>query len=96
MEYWRGAMNWPIPPDWKCPICDQRYGLTWGLVHGECRCNLCHAIFSMGASNAMLPAPKLRIRTEYLGAAKSLWAIKRLPLDEFTQEEWDDAKNGNP
>jgi hypothetical protein len=92
MKYWRGAMNWPMSAEWLCEVCDRNIGLEWGLAHGECRCNNCHAIYTMGSSNDMLPEPRASIKPEYLGAARILWEKNQTSLLDFSEKEWDEAK----
>ena len=45
-DYWDGVMNWPLNADWQCPVCAAR-ALVWGIVHGICRCEVCHLQFTM-------------------------------------------------
>jgi hypothetical protein len=90
MNYWRGRMSWPLDAGWSCPICGYR-GLTWGLIHGECRCDQCHAIFGMRENGQPVSAPVCYIKEEYFGAAQEAWRTFRAPLDELTPEQWSQA-----
>ena len=92
-SYWRGLMNWPLNPDWKCETCEQQAGLTWGLVHGECRCDQCHTQYTMRAASGehRLTVPLSLLREEYKAAAHFLWKQYRLPVDEASDEQWDTA-----
>jgi hypothetical protein len=93
MDYWKGFMDWPIDREWKCEICGQYSGLTWGLPHAVCRCNTCHAVYSMRDDNDnVVETPILQIKHEYVDPAKKGYKQHRKPISEFTPEEWDDLK----
>lgn len=60
MNYWEGAMNWPIDADWECEVCGmvppgslveflmmQHGALVWGLRNGTCRCDVCHVQYTL-------------------------------------------------
>jgi hypothetical protein len=91
MNYWSGYMNWPLDEDWRCEICGGYYGLTWGMVHAECRCNNCHALYSMRANDeqrTVLTKPRLILRAEFIQPAKEAWAKTCRVLEKITKEEW--------
>lgn len=103
MRYWRGVMDWPMKPDWLCPICGENQGLTWGFVHAECRCNRCHAVFTMRDSEGVrLREPKCLLRKEYFDVASSIWHETWTPLDQVDDETWakfmqeQTGEKGNP
>ena len=91
VEYWRGYMDWPLDENWKCDICDGYFGLTWGLVHGECRCNRCHAIYQMCANDkerTVLIKPICLVRPIFIQPAKLFYEHTGKPIDEATKEDW--------
>ena len=102
--YWKGMMNWPIEVDAICATCGTEFvsraapglvfsvALTWGLVHGECRCNVCHTPYSMRPSEAIVTTPWLLIKEEYRAAAHKLWETHHTPIDEWTNDQWNEAK----
>ena len=93
MDYWRGWMNWPVDIGWQCETCGYQ-GLTWGLVHGECRCDRCHSIYTMRAQDdEIVTIPISRLKEEFKEPARFGWEQHRKPLDEFTKEEWDALLN---
>lgn len=104
MSYWKDTMNWPIDKDWKCVICGsgpimsgESYalldsGLTWGLVHAECRCNICHTVYTM-RDNSKEGRPRVTrpislLKPDYVEPAKKAWARWHKPLDTLSDEEW--------
>lgn len=91
MNYWEGIMNWALDKDWKCEICGGDYGLTWGLVHGECRCNQCHAVYSMRADDearTILTKPRCSIKESFRQPAKQFYSQTRKPLEDATKDDW--------
>jgi hypothetical protein len=92
-DYWEGYMNWPRDPDWTCEICGKNAGLTWGLAHAECRCNLCHAVYTMRDwtqdGDPIVTTPICRIKPEYREAAVKIWKDLAKPLDEVSESVWD-------
>ena len=90
LNYWRGLMSWPYPGSWRCDICGEPgYRLVWGMAHGECRCDGCHARYDMGAVEAKNTEPELNMKPKYIKAAKMLWQRYRLPLDTYTDAQWE-------
>ena len=86
MDYWKGQMDWPLDKDWKCPTCEQRAGLEWGMVHGQCRCNVCHTQFTMRDSDearAILTIPQCRLKPEYETPLKMSYQKNQVPIDEM-------------
>lgn len=89
MEYWRGLMNWPIDSKWKCEICEKYEGLTWGLVHAQCRCNVCHTQYGMRDKDGkVVTFPICQLKPEYHKAFKIIWDKDFIPEDEVTDEQW--------
>lgn len=86
MEYWRRDMNWPLDKDWKCPICGAR-NLTWGLSHGECRCDSCHVQFMMREGETILTVPQCTLKSKYFTPFKRLWEGSGRPISTITKEE---------
>ena len=85
-------MNWPLDEDWVCPICGERAGLTWGFIHGECRCNNCHAEFMMrDHDNNILTTPMSLVKEEYAEPAKFAWKNWHIPLDMLDNTDWEAA-----
>jgi hypothetical protein len=97
-------MNWPLDPDAACVVCDTIFatqspipglllgsGLTWGLVHGECRCNTCHTTYTMRDENGPVTTPISEIKEEWLPPARTAWAEHHVPLDELTLDQWEAA-----
>ena len=90
MDYWRGQMDWKLDKGWHCHTCGQNQGLEWGLVHGQCRCNVCHTQYQMRADNearTVLTVPRLMIREEYKQLIKQAWEKYQTPLEEMTIED---------
>lgn len=95
MEYWRGHMNWAVDRDWMCEICgdpekrDKLWtpGMTWGMIHAECRCNRCHAVYRMrDKDGVMITRPKLMIKEAYVDPFKKMWTERHLPFDEVADD----------
>lgn len=94
MEYWRGIMDWPLDKKWKCSTCNGNYGLEWGFVHTQCRCNNCHTQFTMRADDedrTVLTNPKCQLKDEYKKPAQIAYAKHHIPLEELTDNQWDEA-----
>ena len=92
MEYWRGYMNWQLDNDWKCEICGKNEGLTWGLVHAQCRCNICHTQYRMrNIKDEVISKPICQLKPEYYYAAKEGYEALQKPIDEFSDDEWQEA-----
>ena len=92
MNYWEGYMNWPLDVDWKCKICDKNQGLEWGLIHAQCRCDVCHTQYRMrDEKDNVVSLPICQLKPEYFEAAKEGFAILQKPIDEFTDEDWKEA-----
>ena len=89
MEYWRGTMNWPMDRDWKCEVCDQHTGLEWGFTHAQCRCNHCHAIYSMRATDearTILTTPRMTMKEEWLQPILDGWANHQRFIEDLIEE----------
>lgn len=94
MNYWRGYMDWPLDPDWKCPTCDTNVGLEWGMIHAQCRCNQCHGQFTMRKNDearTIVTRPISELREEYKEPARQLWQKYHTPEDEWTDVQWDEV-----
>ena len=110
MQYWQGAMNWPMDASWVCETCgmgpgmddraeDERtivamlFGsLTWGLVHGVCRCNRCHTQYRMRDDDGeVVTTPICNLKSEYQEPAKWAWKEWGEPVDEISDYKWDKA-----
>ena len=97
MDYWRGAMDWPLCHPWECPVCDSNtdktfHGLTWGMVHGVCRCNQCHAEFSMRdgqEDSQIIDTPRWLVFDKYREVLPAKWKELRKPLSEWTEDVLD-------
>ena len=101
---WHGQMDWPLDPDWECEVCGNKplllpgtrhyltTGLEWGLIHGVCRCIMCHTQYNMRDHDSQrVTRPISRLRPKYQKAAKLGWEPLGLPLDEWTDHMWDVA-----
>lgn len=91
MEYWHGEMWWTLSLDWACIVCGHR-GLTWGMVHAECRCNLCHARYFMrNGDKKIVTVPVPLLKEGFRDPARTLWEKYRKPIDELTDAQWEGA-----
>ena len=88
IDYWKGLMDWELKEGWVCEICGER-SLIWGFVNGVCRCNKCHAVYSMkdDVSN-IVDTPISQIKPEYFERVKVLWKTKNKKIDEMTDEDF--------
>lgn len=101
MDYWHGIMNWPVEVDWKCETCNHEHpsepalvlfpALTWGLVHGVCRCNICHTQYTMRADGERVTRPVCMLKEDHKAPAKAGWKQWGRPLGEWTGGKWDKA-----
>lgn len=95
MNYWYGIMDWPIDGNWKCETCNEWSGLTWGIVHAECRCDKCHSIYTMRDNSKeerpLVTTPISRLKKEYQNAAPYAWEHYQIPLDDMTDTHWNYA-----
>ncbi len=99
MDYWQGNMNWPINPYWICQTCETSlprfddyilYGLTWGFINGECRCDICHTKYTMREDKTILTTPVCLLKDEYKLPAKLAWKKYHTPIDELSDSQWDE------
>ena len=81
-------MNWPINPEWRCPVCGNNY-LVWGFVYGQCRCDTCHAVFTMCKGLEILTEPRCLIKPDSLVVFKNIWIESKTKFDEMTDELWE-------
>lgn len=90
MNYWEGNMWWPITEGWKCEICGKNDGLTWGLVHGVCRCNNCHTQYNMRdfdrEDNPVMETPICRLKSEYKEPLKLAYQKYQVPITKMSDE----------
>lgn len=92
MNYWQGFMNWGLQPNWTCETCGEYAGLTWGMVHAQCRCNKCHTEYRMrNKKDEIVTQPISQLKDEYKEPAKNGWQKYGKPIDEFTDNEWDEV-----
>jgi len=95
MQYWKEFMNWPLDHDWVCETCNHYQGMTWGLIHAECRCDKCHTVYTMRdykkEGDPIVDIPISKLKEEYKAPAKWLWENLSLGIDEATDDEWDQA-----
>lgn len=85
-------MDWPINSEWKCEICKKYEGLTWGLVHAQCRCNVCHVQYRMrNEKSDRVTKPICQLKPEYYDAFKTIWEVYHIPIDEVTNEQWQES-----
>ena len=95
MDYWTGMMNWPLRSDWKCQTCGASagtQGLTWGLIHAECRCNQCHTNYYMRDENGNVTnVPICMLKEEYKAPARAGWNKWHTPISEWDDAAWDEA-----
>ena len=92
MNYWRGYMNWPLAEYWKCETCGENEGLTWGLVHAQARCNVCHTEYRMRVDDGTITdKPVCRLKDEYKEPAKKGWTMYHIPISEWDDSKWDRA-----
>jgi len=88
IKYWKGKMDWPIKADWKCEICGEYAGLTWGIPHAVCRCNKCHTHYKMKDENGkVVNTPICLIKGEYYDLIKRYYAKYKKPIDRITERE---------
>ena len=94
MEYWKGAMNWPVKDGWKCETCETTNPhMTWGLVHGQCRCNVCHTPYVMKNSNDdTVTEPISDIKEESKGLVMAMYERFKEPIDEIPDDDWETIK----
>jgi len=91
MEYWRVFMNWPIERDWKCETCGH-LSLIWGIIHGVCRCNICHTQYTMRQDGERVTRPVSMLRPEYKEPIRRGWQeFDPIPLSEWTDAMFDEA-----
>ena len=91
MEYWRGEMWWTLSEDWRCIVCGHK-GMTWGFVHAECRCDMCHARYYMrDRDKKVVTVPITLLKDNFREPARELWEKYRLPIDELTDAQWEET-----
>jgi len=90
-EYWRGVMDWPLERTWRCETCNSAARLIWGLVHGVCRCGVCHTEYSMrGGDGNRVTVPICRLKDEYKEPARLGWQKYGTPITQWTDEQWEE------
>lgn len=90
MNYWSGYMNWPLMEGWFCEVCNHR-GLTWGFVHGICRCDNCHTEYHMRPDGTVINIPFCMLKDDYREAAKVGWEKFRSPITSWDDDKWDEV-----
>ena len=91
MKYWQGYMNWSLNPNWKCEICGENQGLTWGLVHAQCRCNVCHTQYRMrDEKDEVVKKPICQLKPKYYDAFKLIWEVYKQQIEEVSDEQWEE------
>ena len=92
MDYWKGYMNWDLIHGWKCEVCGRNEGLTWGLAHATCRCNVCHSEYRMrNEKDEVVTKPICQLKPEFFKPAKIGFTKYQKPIDEFSDEEWEES-----
>jgi len=92
MEYWKGYMDWPLKKGWVCETCNENKGLTWGLIHAECRCNQCHTQYYMRDKNQKaVEIPISLLKEEYKAPAKAGWKVYQVPISQWNDAMWDES-----
>jgi hypothetical protein len=95
MEYWRGYMDWKLDNGWVCPTCGKNEGLEWGLVHAQCRCNVCHTEFTMrNKDEAVVTTPICMLKDEYKEPVKKIYDKYQVPIEEMTDEMFNEFIGG--
>lgn len=91
MEYWTGIMNWPIIEGWKCQTCKEETYLIWGMINGECRCSICHTEYFMkNKDGTRIDNPRCTLKEKYVMPTQKAWEKLGIPMDEMTNEEWEE------
>lgn len=89
MDYWEGFMNWPVKVGWVCETCGEYKGMTWGIPHAVCSCNVCHTVYRMrDDKDAITDTPISQLKDEYKEAAKLGFTKLKKPISEFSIDEW--------
>ena len=106
MTAWRGMMDWPMDTNSICRTCGTRFRehglvglvlgtkLTWGFIHGVCRCSVCHTQYTMRDPHGRhVAVPICRLKEEYKAPAKVGWALLGTPVDTWTEQQWKEARD---
>lgn len=105
MNYWESPMNWPLARGWECETCGHcpvgidgigllYSGLTWGLIHAQCRCNQCHTKYRMrNEEDNVVTVPICQLKEEYKERAKKGWQQYQKPIDEWTEDMWSEVND---
>lgn len=92
IKLWKGWVNAPIAADWTCIVCGSAPALMWGLVHGHCRCDKCHAEYTFrDEDDKIVTRPISFVKPEYLEPAKYAWRTWGIPVNNLTFERWERA-----
>jgi hypothetical protein len=86
-------MDWELDNNWLCPTCGKNEGLEWGLIHAQCRCNVCHTEFTMRTNdeqNTIVIIPICMLKEEYKEPIKQIYAKYHVTIDEMTDEMFDE------
>jgi hypothetical protein len=90
----RYQMNWKIDANARCEICNALHwqsGMTWGIVHGQCFCNVCDAPYTMVENDPEyrhLTTPCLMLRGAFVGPARRWWNKNHTGLDRLEMRDW--------
>jgi len=93
MNYWRGQMDWPLDENWNCPTCGQNAGLEWGMIHAQCRCNVCHTQFTMRKNDeqrTIVNTPICLLKDDYKEPLRLAYAKYKVPIDETSDDMIDE------
>lgn len=100
MDYWTGTMDWALVADWKCETCGENIGLTWGMVHAQCRCNMCHTQYTMRDPDLQDSPPVKRpictLKPEYKKPAKKGWIEHQTPISQWDDDAWNELLVATP
>ena len=91
MEYWEGWMDWPLKEGWVCETCGKYAGLTWGLVNGRCRCDICHTEYMMRDGKKIVDIPISMLKPEYKDPARIGWERFKEPITDWNDDMWDEV-----
>jgi len=90
MEYWAGQMNWPLADGWKCRVCgEEEPSMTWGLVNGQCRCDVCHAEYWMRTDGEILTVPEISWKEDFVPFVYAYYQAMNTPISEWSDSEWE-------
>ena len=66
--------------------------MVWGLVHGTCRCKVCHTQYRMrDEKDRVVQVPICQLKPEYYHPAKKLYQKLKTPMTQWTDEQWNEV-----